>query len=236
MLHRSILCALLVSASALLSPAMASPITVQSVLFDHDHDVLTVGPAAIDPAGNPVSNGDFLIFRGDINATDLPVGNGWDDWTKGLFDFRTDPLYNAFSSLLASGQGKFSAATLRLVLTVGDGNFNTDGVSLENGSFTGQPAIFDQLMNNPPLDNGVSRMVTLNLLDYYTNEQLTNMLSNGSGDFLNDGRIVLQYADDATVSGAALTLTVIPEPATLALVAVALAGCLTLRCRVRVRP
>lgn len=199
-------------------PALSNPVTVQSVLFDHDGDVLTVGPAAIDPGGNPVQNGSFLIYR-DPDAADLPVGNGIDDRISAVFDFRGDGLYPSFVAALTSG-AHLSAARLQLVLTVADPLYLNDQFSLENGIYLGEPEVGEQLSNNPPLDNGVSRLVTIDLLKYYTGEQLYNFLSLGSGDFFNDGRIVLRYGDDAIVSGAALTLTAVPEPGSLALVGV----------------
>lgn len=201
---------------SLSTSALANPVTIQSVLFDHDGDVLTVGPAAIDSTGNPVQNGSFLIYR-DLDAVDLPVGNGVDDRTSGLFDFRGDNLYAPFVAALTSG-AHISAARLQLVLTVADPLYTNDQFSLENGTYLGEPEVGDQLSANAYLANGVSKLVTIDLLKYYTGEQLYNFLSLGSGDFFNDGRIVLRYGDDATVSGAALTLTAVPEPGSLALV------------------
>ena len=206
---------------SLTTPALSNPVTVQSVLFDHDGDVLTVGPAAIDPSGNPVQNGSFLIYR-DPDAADLPVGNGIDDRTSAVFDFRSDGLYPSFVAALTSG-AHLSTARLQLVLTVADPLYLNDQFSLENGIYLGEPEVGEQLINNPPLDNGVSRLVTIDLLKYYTGEQLYNFLSLGSGDFFNDGRIVLRYGDDAIVSGAALTLTAVPEPGSLALVGLGMA-------------
>lgn len=206
---------------SLTTPALSNPVTVQSVLFDHDGDVLTVGPAAIDASGNPVQNGSFLIYR-DPDAADLPVGNGIDDRISAVFDFRSDSFYASFVAALTSG-AHLSAARLQLVLTVADPLYLNDQFSLENGIYVGEPEIGDQLSNNPPLDNGISRLVTIDLLKYYTGEQLYNFLSLGGGDFFNDGRIVLRYGDDAMVSGAALTLTAVPEPDSLVLVGVGMA-------------
>lgn len=210
--------ALIAGASLLAPPAMAFPVTVQSVLFDYDGNVLTVGPAATDPLGNPVSNGDFTIIQAP-GAVDLAVGNGIDDWTRGTFDFRGDPNYAEFIT-----RGMISAATLSLVLTPPDGLSLNDQFNLENGPFTGDPEIGNQLIDNPLLENGISKIVTLDLLDYFTSEQLMNFLSGGVGDFVGDGRIVLTYGDDTIVSGAMMQLTAIPEPSTLALVGLALAG------------
>ena len=205
-------------ASAFATPASADPITIQSVLFDYDGNVLTVGPPAVDPTGGTVSNGDFLIFR-IPEAADPMTGDGVDDRTRGIFDFRADPVYGTFAT-----RGTITAATLSLVLTPADANYFNDQFNLENGPFTGEPEVGNQLTDNPLLDNGLSKIVTLDLLKYYTSEQLMNFLSGGTGDFASDGRIVFTYADDAVVSGAMMRLTAIPEPPTLALVGLALAG------------
>lgn len=211
--------------------ASAAPVTVQSVLFDWDNDVLTVGPPAIDNAGNPVSNGDFTILRSGV---DLPVGNGVDEWTRGLFDFRSDSNYAALSSLLTIPHGKIMGATLRLILTPQDTIFENDQFNLENGSFVGEPLIGDQLTNNPFLSNGISKEIVINLLDFYSQQQLANFLSGGTGDFVNDGRILLTYGDDSIVSGASLTLTAdVPEPASFVLLGAGLAALWSTRRRMK---
>jgi hypothetical protein len=203
------------------------PVSVQSVLLDADHNVLTVDPPTVDLNGNPVQNGDFLIFR-IPTAEDIPVGNGIDDRTRGIFDFRSDQNYASFVDALTSPGAILTNARLQLVLTPRDSLFINDQISLENGPFRGDPAIGNQILDaaNPFLSNGVSKIVTLDLKQYYTNEQLFNFLSNGSGQFMDDGRIILQYGDDAIVSGAALLLTAfpVPEPGTALLAAIGLAA------------
>lgn len=211
--------------------ASAAPITVQSVLFDWDRDVLTVGPPAIDNSGNPVVNGDFTILR---SGADLPVGNGIDEWTRGLFDFRGDSNYAAFSNLLTIPHGKIFGATLRMILSPRDPLFINDQINLENGPFVGEPLIGNQLANNPYLANGESKEVVINLLDFYSQQQLSNFLSGGIGDFVNDGRILLTYADDSIVSGASLTLTAnVPEPTTFVLLGAGLAALWSTRRRTK---
>jgi hypothetical protein len=200
----------------------AAPITVQSVLFDWDRDVLTVGPPAIDNSGNPAVNGDFIIQQ---TGVDVPVGNGVDESTKGLFDFRSNANYAAFSNLLTIPHGKIMSATLRLILAPQNTLFLNDQFNLENGPFVGEPLIGDQLTNNVPLSNGISKEVVINLRDFYSQQQLANFLSFGIGDFVNDGRILFTYADDSIVSGALLRLTAdVPEPTSLVLLGAGLAA------------
>jgi hypothetical protein len=225
-----ILLALLASLSISLT-ASAAPITVQSVLRDWDRDASTVGPQTVDNAGNPVVNGDFTILR---SGEDVPVGNGIDEWTRGLFDFRSDQNYSAFSNLLTAPHGKIFSATLRLILSPQDSLFVNDQFNLENGPFVGEPLVGDQLTNKPYLSNGVSKEVVINLLDFYSQQQLENFLSGGIGDFVNDGRILLTYADDSIVSGAALTLTAnVPEPASFVLLGAGLASLWSTRRRTK---
>ena len=194
-------------------PAAAVPITVQSVLFDADHDVMTAAPPVPQqPDGAPLQDGDFMIFRVD-DAADPTVGNGIDDRTRAVFDFRNHSSYSAFSDVLAQVHGKIFGATLQLVLTAKNPYYFNDMISVENMAFVGVPQIGDQL------EMDVTKIVSINLLDLFSQEQLENFLSFGSGDYANDGRIVLVYGDDAILSGAALTLTAndIPVPGTLAL-------------------
>ncbi|MGZ8289604.1 MAG: PEP-CTERM sorting domain-containing protein [Telluria sp.] len=211
--------------------ASAAPITVQSVLFDWDQNVLTIGPQTIDNSGNTVTNGDFTIQG---SGADIPVGNGIDEWTKGLFDFRSDSNYAAFSNLLALPHGKIFGATLRLILAPQDPLFTNDQFNLENGPFVGEPMVGDQLTNNPYLANGRSKEIVIDLLDFYSQQQLANFLSGGTGDFVNDGRILLTYADDSIVSGASLTLTAnVPEPTSFFLLGAGLAALWSTRRRTK---
>lgn len=200
--------------------AHATPISVVSTLFDYDRDALTVGPLATDPTGQAVQNGDFIIFA--IGA-DQTTGNGVDDWTKGIFDFRSDANYLQLSSVLAQPHGKVFSAILNMVLTPFS-LFTNDMFSLENGPFLGDPEIGQQLTSNPLLGNQISKIVTINLRDYYSQQQLENYLSFGTGDYANDGRILLTYADDAIMSAASLTITAnIPEPSSFLMVLLPLA-------------
>ena len=225
----------LMSTAFLTLPAFSMPAaTVQSVLFDADENVLTIGPYTSDVFGDPVQNGDFTIFR-IPTAEDTTVGNGIDDRASGIFDFRNDALYTDFTDILGLPKGMITGATLRLILSRTPFElFENDQISLENGPFVddGYPPftqIGEQLTINPFLkdasgEDTVFKQVTLNLFDFYTSQQLENFLSGGTGDFVNDGRIVLTYGDDAILSGAALTLTArtVPEPGTLALFSLAL--------------
>jgi PEP-CTERM motif len=228
--------ALLVAVLAAAATAMPvwsaqPPRTVRAVLVDHDRDSLTYGPAAVDDAGNPVQDGDFLIFR-IPTAADIPVGNGIDDRTRGIFDFRFDPLYPAFVQQLSTPGMIISVAQLELVLTPRESLFLNDQIGLENGPFVASPEIGNQLsdINNPFLINGNSKLVTIDLRNYYSNEQLVNFLSGGSGQFFQDGRIIMTYGDDSIVSGAALTLTAnVPEPASFVLASLGLVGLLSAR-------
>lgn len=221
---KKIMSGLGLSALFLVFPAISAPITVQSVLFDSDNNVLTVGPFLENTNGQNVHNGDFTILANPSSA--LVVGNGIDEWTRGLFDFRGDASYVAFSNLLTQPNGQIRDATLSLVLTPKDPLFINDQFNIENNSFDGEPEIGQQLQTNPFLSNGISKIVTLNLLDFYNHQQLENFLSFGIGDFVNDGRILLTYADDSIVSGASLRFTAsdVPEPVTLALMSIGLAG------------
>jgi PEP-CTERM motif len=217
----------LLLALSLAFPAASASVVVQSTLLDFDNDASTVGPPLVDAAGNPVQNGDFLIFRIQ-EASDVPVGNGVDERTRGLFDFRGDSNYSAFSSLLAQPHGKVMSAVLSLVLTPNSVVFGNDTIGLENGPFLSNLRM-DQIrpFNPDDEDSYVTNVYTIDLLDFYSQQQLTNFLSGGTEGSLpglaQDGRIIFQYSDDAFVSGASLRLIAdVPEPGTLALLSLGL--------------
>jgi len=225
----------------MVSQASSAPITVQSVLFDCDGDVLTVGgmfgssgncssPAQSGTSDGSgfITNGDFTILEFETDPSD-PIGDGIDEWTRGLFDFQADTSYSDFISLLAEPHGKIFNATLSLVLTPMDNLFLTDQFNLENNAFVGSPQIYDLFNNslNPLLDNGISKIIELDLLDFYSQQQLEN--------YLGDGRYLMTYGDDAMISGAMIRLTAnIPEPGTIALFSVGLLSAFVI-CRRRDR-
>ncbi len=78
------------------SPVISAPITVQSVLWDADEDMKTILPSSsINTTGDYIQNGDFTIIP--VPSTATTVGDGIDEWTSGVFDFRSHPNYLAFS-------------------------------------------------------------------------------------------------------------------------------------------
>lgn len=234
-MRKTVLICVVALGAAIAAAARAMPVTIQSTLFDADRNVLLVGPLEPDPGGNPVQNGDFVIFR-IPTAVDLTVGNGIDERTRGTFDFRADENYSQFVDLLRQPHGKITSAVLSLVLLVVpyDAFYTNDQISLENGPFVGDPQIGQQLENNLFLEGGMAKLIMLDLLDFYSREQLVNFLSGGIGDFFGDGRIAITYGDDAFVTGANLRLTAdIPEPGTLALLALGTLSVVVLRARRR---
>ena len=200
-----------------LSGAAPAAVSVQSILSGNRDPVQSTN-------GDPVVNVDFTIFRAD--STESPtIGDGIDERTAGLFDFRGDTNYSEFSSILAQTHGKISSALLTLVLTPRDVLYRNDQINLENGPFVGEIDPLNSEIGQLIGDNkvGVSTEITIDLLRYYSQTQLGNYLSFGSGDYAGDGRIRLTYADDAVVWGSSMILTAsVPEPGALALLSAGL--------------
>jgi len=144
------------------------------------------------------------------------LGDGIDEMTKGLFDLQTDvPAFTFFKNMLALPQGKIVVAELQLVLTPKDALISTDTIELGSLGFIGSPNPIQDLVVGD-----ITKIVTIDLLDYYTPIQLENTFFQGAPTG-NEGRILLRYSDDAIVSGAKLKMTAfVPEPGTLLLFSV----------------
>lgn len=165
------------------------------------------------PIGGTLWNGDFFIQDGS-GTTNTGTGDGVDENTSWLFDFRTDPGFGNFSTT-----APLATAFLTLQLSSRDVLDYTDffrigGLSPFGGCGTCDP--FDSALFDLPA--GATQIMQIQLLDYYNSGELLGVLNNGFG------MVPAQYGDDAIVSYASLHLATVPEPWVLVLFAVGLLG------------
>ena len=152
-----------------------------------------------------LQNGDFEIFNNAIN----PIGQ--DDTTFWNFDFTQDPNFADFST---------SDPLTKALLTIDlETNFSTidDVVWIPNA-----PAVIQGQVQGLPV--GVITRVTIDLLDFYTSNDILNALTGSeflypvpAGPDLTPrvasgfGKIPMTYAADAVLSFAKLELSNDPE-------------------------
>lgn len=149
--------------------------------------------------GATISNGDFDITGGSGAG---PTGNGINESTTWSLDFTSDPDFAAFLS-----DGILTQADLTLHLTPRDSLITTDIFGIE-----GLPNIVTPLIQGLSiLPLGEFHVVELDLLDFYTSDEILGIFSSGTPGVIPDF-----YGDDAIVSFAELDLNaVVPEPATI---------------------
>lgn len=183
-----------VNISATASSASALPVTV--------------------PVGQDLQNGDFLIHANNQASLPHVTGDGVDETTTWAFDFTGHPQYAAFIA-----EGGLAEARLTLTLNtaffingvapITDISFPSDGV---NSVFPGWTIA--------SFINGVAGTYSSGSI---TASLVANVGMNGADLFnwlaTNNGHFPMLYADDAIVTGAALTLVsaAVPEPHSAAL-------------------
>jgi hypothetical protein len=136
-----------------------------------------------------ITNGDFVIRR-SAEGTNTTLGDGIDKQTTWTFDFSEDPDFAAFPTA-----EPLTSARLTLTLTPKSPLITFDIVKIEGLSGI-NPAQFQGL----PIDTAST--IQLELLDFYTSEQILEILNQGSQE-----QIPMFYSDDAIVSLARLDLT-----------------------------
>lgn len=156
---------------------------------------------------NTVTNGDFTITGNSIATL---VGNGVDESTTWTFDLTTDPDYALFLPDL-----QLVSAMLTLELTPKNALITTDWVGIQ-----GLPSITAPIQSLPVYELST---VEIDLLDYYTTDQVWGALTGGAGT------IAMQYSDDAILSYSKLELHATPEPGTIVLLLAGLAGLVGLK-------
>ncbi len=166
-------------------------VVVVAAASSHASTVMDTATGSLTPASGG-ANGDFTI-----NGT----GNGLDESTTWTFDFSGDPDFGTFPG------GDLISAELVLHLTPRDSFITTDTVAID-----GLPGIVTpEIQDLSILPVGEFHVVTLELLDFYTSDEILGIYSGGTF-----GEVPMTYQDDAIVSFASLTLAV-PEPSSLAL-------------------
>jgi len=227
-------CTLILGASSLLMTAggaFAVPVefTLTSTLIGSSTPTPTTGldPSKNNTFDNSLANGDFTI----INQNGTVVGDGVDERTIGIFDFTLDPnwgLATQFGIKLVSAILTFTLSSDEVFLST-DGffiasSFNPNGDILLPGAL---PEIFLFAPFTPgpglllPALPFTEEIFTMELLDFYSEDDLNDRLFAGTAGELN-----LRYGDDAILSFAKLELTAIqnPEPGTLLLLGSGLVG------------
>jgi hypothetical protein len=141
------------------------------------------------PLEATITNGDFVIRRSEGGAN-TTLGDGIDEQTSWTLDFSEDPDFAAFSTA-----DSLASARLTLTLTPKSSLISFDIVKIDELSGINL-AQFQDL----PLDTAST--IQLELLDFYTSEQILEILNQGG-----QGQIPMFYSDDAIVSFARLDLT-----------------------------
>jgi hypothetical protein len=131
-----------------------------------------------------VVNGDFLISDNNSNI----AGDGAEEDTYWVFDFTTDPGYVSFPL-----DQPLTSALLTLTLTPKHAGVTTDVVFIEGLEHIKTPLIrrLNSSFENP-------RIVEVELLEYYSSDEILGELNNGI--------LKLRYRDDAVISFARLDL------------------------------
>ncbi len=175
------------------------PPTVQADMISAVDMGSVTPPTALSPAS--VINGDFTITEDADQPPGSVVGDGKNESTFWLFDFTKDSGYATFDT-----STPLASALLTLTLTPEDALVSTDSVHLGGLPGIATPAIQD-------LPVGVTSTITIQLLDYYSSAQILGRLVD------NAGTPPGYYEDDAIVSYARLDLVSVPEPSSLAMLA-----------------
>jgi len=181
-------------------PLNSWALSITSTVYDQEY---YTGIPITPQVGPVLVNGDFTIIDHDETSTSL-LGDGINDRTNWMFDFRTDSYYLEFLSV-----EKLSSACLILELTPMDWLIINDAIEINGLAPYFAPEIAE-------LDVGVTSIIQIELLDFYSSSDLINVFND------NFGMVTAQYADDSIVSFASLNLAScapaqIPEPGTMLL-------------------
>ena len=161
--------------------------------------------------------GDFTIkYAGDLNSFGSPedraAGDGLDESWDWSFDYAGQYEASDFnaSTLLSS-------AVLNLRITAND-------VQVDPGGFEQVRMLWLDPIDVLISDVGTEIVVSIDLLDYYTSEQIMGRFL--SGEYDGTGTIRMRFLDDVVVNYAELSLTTapVPEPATLLLLGTGILG------------
>lgn len=152
-------------------------------------------PQVIENASpeDTVTNGDFEIARTSEGVNNT-LGDGIDETTTWTFDFSQDPNFDNFPS------APLASARLELTLIPQSTLVAFDIVRIEGLSDITSPPQFQNLPTGTPTT------VELDLLDFYTSDEILQVLSSGNG------QMPMFYADDSIVTSARLSLTSETQP------------------------
>lgn len=168
--------------------------------------------------GSSLQNGDFNLTANPGNPVNTTLGDGFDEFTRWVFDFNSDSNTTAFNNAVTGGS-EITSALLTMTM-------NTRGVSTDSFSGAGGGIGMPTLVNSGIVNSfGNQQTFTIDLMDYgYTTSGIFGELSgssaaNGNVPAAGLNEILFTYQDDALISSATLQLTAdvqaVPEPTTI---------------------
>ncbi|BAY81379.1 hypothetical protein NIES267_08550 [Calothrix parasitica NIES-267] len=168
--------------------------------------------------GSSLQNGDFNLTANPGNPVNTRLGDGFDEFTRWVFDFNSDSNITGFNNAVAGGN-QITSALLTMTL-------KTNGVSTDSFSGAGGGVGMPTLVRNGIVNSfGNQQTFTIDLMDYgYTTGGIFGELNgssaaNGNVPAAGLNEILFTYQDDALISSATLQLTAdvqaVPEPTTI---------------------
>lgn len=191
------------------NPAKASAFTITSTVNGSSN------PNTV--FGSSLQNGDFTMTANPGNPVNTTLGDGFDEFTRWVFDFNSDSNIGAFNNAVAGGNQITSAL---LTMTLDANGVSTDSF-FGGGGGVGMPT----LVSNGIVNSFGQQTFTIDLMDYgYTTSGIFGELNgtraaNGNDPAAGINEIFFGYQDDALISSATLQLTAdvqeVPEPTTI---------------------
>ena len=195
--------------------------------------VIPTNAAQID---DPLINGDFTIQNGsgiNLGERGYIIGDGINEHSDWTFDFSSDPAWSSFDLTAPLRSAELTLTLIPRGLpdpnNPNDPNaqlddFCTDGVFIHG--ISGSVRINPGGSPCPAFSFDVTAMVTVDLLDYQSGGVPVADISDRILQKLlsNNGELDMRYIADAIIEKTELVLVSIPEPGTLLLVSLGLAG------------
>ncbi len=158
-------------------------------------------PSVTADQSQTIQNGDFQIFRSsklpDGNRGYL-IGDGINEFTKWVFDFKADPNF-----LIFDADQPLTSADLLITLIPQGEDFSSDFVRIDSLPNFNIGSLVPVFAINDPIT------LKIDLLEFYNSSLIIDLLKTGLGV------LGMRYEDDAIVVNASLSLSnSVPEPST----------------------